>query len=76
MSDQETLNYVSWTNKMILSLSFYFTLISIPLVILFNFLMLVVFSRKKFKNNTAGLYHQVKIQSNKTFLFKKENLEN
>ena len=59
MSDQETQNYISWVNKMILSVSFYYTLIGIPIEVLSNLIMLVVFLRKKFKKNTMGIYHQV-----------------
>lgn len=53
----DSLAYIQWSIKTSKEFLYYVNLIIVPLGIVFNFLNLFVFSRKRFKNDTMGFYY-------------------
>ena len=59
MLDQETQEYINWSNKMIANITFFFLVISVPIGLALNLLMMLVFLRNRLKSLTMGLYYIV-----------------
>lgn len=59
MLDQETQDYINWSNKMIANITFFFLVISVPVGLALNLLMMLVFLRNRLKSLTMGLYYIV-----------------
>ena len=58
-SIDETVVYISWTQNVTKSFLFYATLVVTPIGLLFNFIQILVFSRKKFEKTTMGFSYIV-----------------